>query len=52
MIYAALRGIFIAIGITPPAPGRERWVAIAFFGICAFVFAGVLLLGWWLLRSM
>ena len=51
-IYAALRGVMIAIGITPPEPGKEKWVAVIFFGAC-FVFAiGMVLLGAWLLRAM
>ncbi len=52
MIYSTLRAIMIAIGITPPAPGKEKWVAIVFFGICALIAIGVLLLGAWLLRAM
>jgi len=52
MIYSALRAIMIAIGITPPQPGKEKWVAIIFFGICALIFAGVVTLGWFLLRAI
>jgi len=52
MIYQLLRGIFITIGITPPAPGKEKWVALVFFGICAAVFIGMVILGAFLLRSM
>lgn len=51
-IYGTLRGIMIAIGITPPPPGQEKWVAVVFFGICALVFLGALALGAWLLRGM
>ena len=52
MIYSALRGIMIAIGITPPPPGSEKWVAVVFFGVCAVIAAGVLLLGAYLLRFL
>jgi hypothetical protein len=52
MIYSALRGIMIAIGITPPEPGKEKWVAIVFFGVCALIAVGIVGLGWWLLRAM
>lgn len=52
MIYATLRAIMIAIGITPPEPGHEKWVAIVFFGVCALITVGVLSLGWLLLKSM
>jgi hypothetical protein len=52
MIYSTLRGIMIAIGITPPEPGHEKWVAIVFFGISGLIAAGVLLLGVWLLHAM
>jgi hypothetical protein len=50
MIYSTLRGIMVAIGITPPQPGHERWVAAVFFGICALIVTGVLFLGAWLLH--
>ncbi len=52
MIYSALRGIFIAIGITPPPPERARTVAVVFFGICALVFVGMVMLGVLLLKGM
>jgi hypothetical protein len=52
MLYTALRGIMIAIGITPPHPGKEKWVALVFFGVGALIFAGVLVLGWFFLRGM
>ncbi len=52
MIYQMLRGIFITIGITPPQPGKEKWVAIVFFSICALVFVGMILLGVLLLKGM
>ena len=52
MIYSTLRGIMIAIGITPPPPGRERWVAVVFFGLCALIAVAGVALGWWLLKSM
>ncbi len=42
----------IAIGITPPEPGHEKWVAVVFFGVCALIAVGVLVLGWWFLRAM
>ncbi len=52
MIYSMLRGIFIAIGITPPTQEQSRWVAVVFFGICALVFAGMVMLGVLLLKGM
>lgn len=52
VIYSILRGIMIAIGITPPERGQEKWVAIVFFGVCAVVAVGMLLLGVWVLRGM
>lgn len=42
----------IAIGITPPQPGKEKWVAAVFFGVCAALLVGMVLLGAWLLRLM
>jgi hypothetical protein len=51
-IYATLRGIMIAIGITPPQPGKEKWVAVVFFGICGLFVVGMVLLGVWILRGM
>jgi hypothetical protein len=51
-IYSMLRGIMITIGITPPGPGNEWWVAIVFFGMCALFAVGMLMLGALLLRSM
>ena len=52
MIYSTLRAIMIAIGITPPAPGREKWVAIIFFGVSTLMAIGMIVLGAWLLRAM
>jgi hypothetical protein len=52
MIYSALRSIMIGIGITPPEPGNEKWVAVVFFGACAVIAAVVLLLGAYLLRFL
>jgi hypothetical protein len=52
VIYSTLRAIMIAIGITPPAPGREKWVAVVFFGVSALMAIGMVLLGAWLLRVM
>ncbi len=52
MIYSLLRGIFVTIGITPPPPERARWVAVVFFGICALVFFGMVMLGAVLLKGM
>ncbi len=47
-----LRGIMITIGITPPDPGDEWWVAAIFFGACALFAAGMVWLGVFLLGSM
>lgn len=52
MIYSILRGIMITIGITPPPPGKEKWVAIIFFGACACFIAGMIWLGVLLLQRM
>ena len=52
MIYSTLRGIMIAIGITPPPAGKEKWVAVVFFGICGLIAVGMLALGAYLLHSM
>ncbi len=52
MIYSLLRGIFVTIGITPPPPEKARSVAIVFFGICALVFVGMVMLGVLLLKGM
>ena len=52
MIYSTLRGIMIAIGITPPQPGNEKWVAIVFFGVCAAIALAVLILGALLLHTI
>ncbi len=52
MMYTLLRGIFITIGITPPAPEKAKWVAVVFFGICAAVFVGMVALGMMLLQRM
>jgi hypothetical protein len=51
-IYYMLRGVMITIGITPPPPGKEWWVALIFFGACAMIAVGLVLLGALLLRSM
>ena len=51
-IYYTLRGIMITIGITPPPPGKEKWVAVVFFGACALFLAGMIMLGALLLRNM
>jgi hypothetical protein len=51
-IYSMLRGIMIAIGITPPQPGKEKWVAVVFFGVCGLFVVGMVLLGAWILRGM
>lgn len=42
----------ITIGITPPQPGNECWVALIFFGMCAIFAVGMLALGVVLLRAM
>jgi hypothetical protein len=52
VIYSTLRAIMIAIGITPPPPGKEKWVAIVFFGVSALMAIGGVLLGAWLLRAL
>ena len=52
MIYSTLRGIMIAIGITPPEGGNEKWVATVFFGVCAVIALGILALGAWLLHAL
>lgn len=51
-VYYTLRGIMITIGITPPPPGKEWWVALIFFGACALIAVGLVLLGALLLRTM
>jgi len=51
-VYAMLRGIMIAMGITPPEAGKEKWVAIVFFGVCVLLAMGMVLFGAWLLRAM
>ena len=51
-VYYMLRGIMITIGITPPPPGNEWWVAAIFFGVCALVAIGTVWLGVLLLRNM
>jgi hypothetical protein len=51
-IYYMLRGVMITIGITPPPPGKEWWVALIFFGACGLIAVGLVLLGALLLRSM
>ena len=52
MIYSMLRGIFITIGITPPRPDQAKWVAAVFFGVCAIMFVGMVMLGVLLLKGM
>jgi hypothetical protein len=51
-IYYILRGIMITIGITPPEPGKEKWVALVFFGIFGLLTLGTIALGAALLRGM
>jgi hypothetical protein len=51
-VYYMLRGIMITIGITPPPPGKEWWVALIFFGACALIAAGFVLFGALLLRAI
>jgi hypothetical protein len=51
-VYYTLRGIMITIGITPPPPGKEWWVALIFFGTCGLIAVGLVVLGAFLLRSM
>ncbi len=51
-VYYLLRGIMITIGITPPQPGNEKWVALIFFGTCALLIVAMIFLGAWLLRAM
>ena len=52
MIYYTLRGIMVIIGITPPPRGKERWVAVVFFGSCALLAISALILGTLLLRNI